>query len=44
MTVENNGVTDCMVPADTGSSFNYDGVRYNLEEIVFRRPSETAVP
>lgn len=42
MTVENNGVT-IMVHPDPGSSFNYDGVRYNLEEIVFHHPSETAV-
>lgn len=42
MTVENNGVTIVVHP-DPGSSFRYDGVRYDLEEMVFHHPSETAV-
>jgi carbonic anhydrase len=42
MTVENNGVTIVVHP-DPGSSFSYDGVRYDLKEIVFHHPSETAV-
>lgn len=42
MTVENNGVTIVVHP-DPGSYFTYDGVRYDLKQIVFHRPSETAV-
>lgn len=42
VTVENSGVTIVVHP-DPGSYFNYDGVRYDLKQIVFHRPSETAV-
>ncbi|MFZ0395870.1 MAG: carbonic anhydrase family protein [Terracidiphilus sp.] len=42
MTVENNGLSIVVHP-DPGSSFTYDGVRYDLKEMVFHRPSETAV-
>lgn len=42
MTVGNNGATIVVRP-DPGSYLAYDGVRYDLEEIVFHHPSETAV-
>jgi len=42
LTVENNGLTIVVHP-DPGSYFSYGGVRYDLQEIVFHRPSETAV-
>lgn len=42
MTVENNGLTIVVHP-DPGSYFLDGGVRYDLQEMVFHRPSETAV-
>ena len=42
MTVENNGLTAVVHP-DPGSYFTFEGVRYDLKEMVFHRPSETAV-
>lgn len=42
VTVENNGLTIVVHP-NPGSYFTYDGVRYELQEMMFHRPSETAV-